>query len=93
MPILPPFMPLAFLRAEHIPHFSNWPSTAAPVDDQRDDFRGYFRRASGEVARRFVTHNVTSPPQIDALRKVHSPSMTRCRPAGTAPLLPKVIPV
>ena len=58
MPILPPFMPLAFLRAEHIPHFWNWPSTAAPVDDRRDGFRGYFRRASGEVARQFVTRSV-----------------------------------
>ncbi len=62
MPILPPFMPLAFLRAEHIPHFWNWPSTAAPVDDRRDGFRGYFRRASGEVARQFVTHQRHEAP-------------------------------
>jgi hypothetical protein len=25
------------------------------MDDRRDGFRGYFRRASGEVARQFVT--------------------------------------
>jgi len=64
-------MPLAFLRAEHIPHFSNWPSTAAPVDDQRDGFRGYFRRASGEVARQFVTQSRTRrllPFRLDAGR-------------------------
>jgi hypothetical protein len=37
-------------------------------NDGRDRFQGYFCRASGEVARRFVTHFVTSTPSIDALQ-------------------------
>lgn len=35
-------------------------------------YGGYFSRAFGEVARQFLTHPVTSPPSIDAVRTVHS---------------------
>jgi hypothetical protein len=41
-------------------------------DDRRGCFRGYFGRAYGNAARRFMTHNVTSPPSFVALQKVHS---------------------
>ena len=41
-------------------------------DRPRVRFTGRFRRASGEVARQFLTHNVTSLPPNDALRKAYS---------------------
>ena len=45
-------------------------SADCDANDRRDGFRGYFRRASGEVARQFVTQLGHRPPSITALRKV-----------------------
>jgi len=46
------------------------PSTSLLGNDQRGSYWGYFGRAFGKVARRFVTHRDTMWPSIAALQKV-----------------------
>ena len=61
----------------------------------RGGFQGYLRRASGEVARQFMTHSVTLPPSNDALRKVHpiitSSAMTRRLGRNTTRKRPSIL--
>jgi len=48
---------------QNITHQSGGLASTAPMaDDRRVSFRVHFRRAASDVARRFMTHDVTSPP-------------------------------
>ena len=53
-------------------HISTLPETVAPIGRVRVRCRGQTSRASQRPARQFLTHFVTSPPPIAALRKGHS---------------------
>src|SRR4029077_20255502 len=50
----------------------NGPFSAAPLSNFRVCFQGYSSRASWELARQFMTHDVTSAPIMTALRTGHS---------------------
>jgi len=42
------------------------PFHTAPADDQRVRYQGYFRRASGEVARQLMTHSANLLPPVQS---------------------------
>lgn len=55
------------------------PSTAAPTDDWRGGFRGYFRRAPGEVARQKVTLTDRLLPDFGATQHGRRAAIPTCK--------------
>jgi len=47
-----------------------WPSTVLTAGVRRGRYQGYFHRASGEVARRFMTHHEALPEDFGAMQHV-----------------------